>query len=248
MAAGLFFLAGCFTPPVKRQFIPMGSLGQAVAKQPSDVQIFSNPSHVPFPYTQLGRITPEGDRYHHESASDQIAAIRSMAASNGADAVIVSRQILVKGGSVHSPEEGVVHRAEIALYSGIAILKSTSTAITALPVLNASAMVSIADLFAVPESYLNKTVQVEGIYSQLTVGQQATAFLLASPVNNQLELLCAYRNTALDETSRRLLMNKPIKASLRIEGHLIPSSEGAAKDAGLSSHSGYELTVTRVLQ
>jgi hypothetical protein len=89
---------------------------------------------------------------------------------------------------------------------------------------------------------------VEGIYSQLTVGSQATGFFLTSPVNSQLELLCAYRNSELDQNSRLSLMNKPNKASLRIEGHLVPSAQGSAKDANLSGQSGYELAVTNVLQ
>jgi hypothetical protein len=86
-------------------------------------------------------------------------------------------------------------------------------------------------------------------FSKLTVGPQATGFILTSTVNNQLELLCAYHNTALDEISRRLLMNKPNKSSLRIEGHLVPSSQQSiAKEAGISGPSGYKLTVTRISQ
>jgi hypothetical protein len=247
MAVCLLFVVGCVTPMSKRQFIPIGAPIQVVAKQPSDVQVFSNPTQVPYSYNQIGRITPEGNIDNHEKANAQIVAIRQLAADSGADAVILSKQILVKGGMVHSPEEGVVHRAEIALYSGIAIVR-TSTASAVLPTSNPSEVVSIGDLFAVPDHYLNKTIIVEGIYSQLTVGTQATGFLLTSPVNSQLELLCAYRNIELDQNSRRSLMNKPNKASLRIEGHLVPSAQGSAKDANLSSPSGYELAVTNVLQ
>jgi hypothetical protein len=170
-----------------------------------------------------------------------------VAAAHGADGVIVSKQILVKGAVEHSPEEGIVHRAEIALYSGIAIVKtSTGTAVNPTPA--PSGLVSIADLFAVPDQYLNKTVVVEGTYSRLTVGAQTTGFFLTSTVNTQLELLCAYHNLALDEASRRMLLNKPGNTSLRIEGYLVPSSQGAAKETGLSSPSGYELAVTRVLK
>jgi hypothetical protein len=245
---GSLFFSGCFTPPVKRQFLPIGLPHEAAAKQPSDVQIFADPSQVPFPYVEMGRITEESQPNHHQSSGDQISAIRALAAANGADAVIVSKQILMKGGTYHSPEEGVVHRAEVALFSGIAIEKSTSTPTAAMPVEPRSEVVSIADLFAVPEKYLNKTVLVEGIYSQLTVGSQSTGFTLASSVNNQLELVCAYRNTELDEFSRRSLMNSANRAPLQVEGRLIHSSEGAAKDAGLGSRSGYELSVTRIVQ
>jgi hypothetical protein len=249
IVASLLWFIGCATAPMPtRQFIPMGASLQLTAKQPSDVQIFADAAQVPYSYIQVGHITPEGDANHHPRASDQIAAIRALAATHGADAVIVSKQILLKGGTVHSPAEGIIHRAEIALYSGMAIIKSTSTAIAALPMATSIETVSIGDLFAVPENYLHKTVQVEGTYNQLTVGSQATGFYLASMVNNQLELLCAYRNTDLDEMSRRALMNKPNKTNFRIEGHLVHSSEGAAKEAGLSSTAGYEFVVTRIPQ
>jgi len=248
IAAGLVFFAGCFTPPVKRQFISVGPLVQAAAKQPSDVQVYADASQVPFPYVEMGRITPERPLPgHFQSSSEQISAIRALAAANGADAVILSRQILLKGGTYHSPAEGVVHRTEKSLYSGITIVKSTSAVVAALPTSTPTPLVSIPDLFAVPDSYLNQTVLVEGIYSQLTVGQQATAFLLTASVNNQLELLCAYRNTELDENSRRWLMNQPNKSTLRLEGHLVRSSQGSAKEAGLSGASGFEFVVTRVL-
>src|ERR1700679_1032538 len=124
--AVLLFFVGCFTPPVKRQFIPIGSTSQAAAKQPSDVQVYSDAAQVPFPYVEMGRITPARPLPgHYQSASEQISAIRELAAANGADAVILSRQILLKGGTYHSPAEGVVHRAEKALYSGIAIVKTS---------------------------------------------------------------------------------------------------------------------------
>jgi hypothetical protein len=247
MVIGSLLLVGCFSPMQRRQFIPIGSPIQASAKQPFDVQLFAKTSEVPYAYIEIGRITPEGDRYNHQSASDQISTLRALAAAHGADGVIVSKQILVKGAVEHSPEEGIVHRAEIALYSGIVIVK-TSTGTVVNPAPAPGGLVSIGDLFAVPDQYLNKTVEVEGIYSRLTVGAQTTGFFLTSTVNTQLELLCAYHNIALDEASRRLLMNKPSNTPLRIEGNLVPTSQGAAKEAGLSSLSGYELAVTRVLQ
>lgn len=247
---GSLFVGGCATTPVviqKRQFIPIGSPVQAASKQPSNVQLFADALDVPYPYLQIGRITPEGDRDHHQSASDQISALRAMAAAHGADAVIVSKQILMKGGVFKSPEEGIMHRQEIALYSGIAIVK-TSTGSAVAPEPNPSGLVSIGDLFAVPDQYLKKSVVVEGIYSGLTVGAQATGFFLTSTVNTQLKLLCAYRNPVLDETSRRFLLNQPNNTRLRVEGQLIPSPDGAAKDAGMSGPSGYELAVSRVIQ
>jgi len=244
---GLSGLGGCVTSMGKRQFIPIGAPIQAAAKKPSEVQLFAGASQVPYSYIQMGRITPEGNVDHHQSADDQLLALRALAAAHGADAVIVSKEVLSKAGTYHGPAEGIVHRQEVAVYSGLAVIK-TSTGSVVVPTPSPSGVVSIGDLFAVPDHYLDKTIVVEGIYSRLTVGSRATGFLLTSTLNSQLELLCAYRNLALDEASRRLLMNKPGNTNLRIEGHLVPSSQGSAKDAGMSEPNGYELAVTRILQ
>jgi hypothetical protein len=244
---GLLCVMGCATAP-RTPFIAIGAPLNLTPRPPADVQIFFSPSQVQFPYSSIGNVYSQSTAEDFQSAKDQVIYIRNVAAANGADGVILSKKVLRKRGTYNSPENGVIHAAEIAIYSGTAIIKSTSAALAPLPVSISSEAVSISDLFAVPESYLNQTVVVEGIYSQLTVGQQATGFLLASPINSQLKLLCAYHNTELDESSRRLLMNKPLNGSLRLEGHLTNSSQGAAKDAGLSGSSGYELSVTRVIQ
>jgi hypothetical protein len=74
MVIGSFLLVGCFSPMQKRQFIPIGSPIEASVKQAPDVQLFAKTSEIPWAYIQIGRITPEGDRYNHQSASDQIFA------------------------------------------------------------------------------------------------------------------------------------------------------------------------------
>jgi len=123
----LLWVTGCATVPPK-PFVAVGQPLNRSAKPPSDVQIFFNPSSVTFPYAPIGNVYSESTPDRHQSAKDQITYIRDVAAANGADAVIVSKQVLLKGGTYEAPSEGLVHQAEIAIYSGIAIVKNPNGA------------------------------------------------------------------------------------------------------------------------
>jgi hypothetical protein len=122
--AGLLLCMGCATAAPKTQLVHIAAPANLPPKQSDEVQVYDDPSKVPFPYIELGRIAPQPRPDEKPSAKDQIDAIRALAATHGADGVILSKEVLLKGGNYFSVSNGFTHHDEVAIYSGMAILKA----------------------------------------------------------------------------------------------------------------------------
>lgn len=86
----VFLIAGC---AAQQKFIATGAPQTIQPKQMKDVLVFWNPSQIPWKYKELGEIMPSGDIKQFQTVIVQLDDIKREAAKNGADAVILRKEV-----------------------------------------------------------------------------------------------------------------------------------------------------------
>ncbi len=135
-------------------------------------------------------------------------------------------------------------------------------------------LVPVTELLAVPELYLNKTIQVEGRVPAVIVRWNYSGFTLNALVDAEKQIICYYKSLDLDPVSRRLLIARTVvkdanrpdptriasetssdtsaqapvgSSSVIIEGQLIKPEPNLYQVLPMTNASGYVFHVVKVL-
>lgn len=125
------------------------------------------------------------------------------------------------------------------------VKKVTEQLFTLRPPLTETAL-TIGEIIAVPEDYLNKEIVVKGVLisGTLNLNNPIAMFSLREEHSNY-SVLCFFETDKLDPASRRLLVKNTGKTNW-IRGKFVRASEGLMSQLGKKYGAKYELDVIRV--
>lgn len=107
----------------EQKFVRTGIPVPTTPKQMDSVIVFSNPSQVPWPYEEIGELIPNKTPRRFQTPQVQIDDIKREAAKNGADGVILHRDVGQRGNLIVDRGTGFGNSQSILMFSGTAIVK-----------------------------------------------------------------------------------------------------------------------------
>lgn len=120
-----FLLCGC---GAEQRFITIGTPPPLHQKKIDDVLVFSSPSQVPWPYQEIGELIPDKAPRRFQTPVVQIDDIKREAAKNGADAVILHKDVGQRGDIFIGQGSGFGNTRTFLMFSGTAIVKKDQVA------------------------------------------------------------------------------------------------------------------------
>lgn len=108
--------------------------------------------------------------------------------------------------------------------------------------------ISVNEVIAMPEQYANKDIVLEGILSSQVYFDKGIGHFVIQGLNNNYTLHCFFKRASLDQLSRRMLVGKLPHNRMHIQGQLVSSVDGFAKELGSYYPGGYEFHVDKILE